>query len=67
VLHRHDGYSSGAGFSPDGRQVLSVGGEGVLRVSPCEVCGSFPDVLRLAKSRLEPDLTATQRERLLSG
>ena len=67
VLHRHEGNASGAAFSPDGKEVLSVGDEGVLRVSPCEVCGSFPDVLRLARSRLERRLTATERQRLLSG
>jgi WD40 repeat protein/DNA-binding SARP family transcriptional activator/energy-coupling factor transporter ATP-binding protein EcfA2 len=64
VVTHHAGRALAASFSPDATQVLSVGDEGFLRVSPCEVCGSFADVLRIARSRFAPPLTATERERL---
>jgi WD40 repeat protein len=69
VLHQYEG-ANGAGFSSDGRQVVSEGGEGVantatLRVIACEVCGTFADVLRLARSRANRKLGAADQTRLL--
>jgi WD40 repeat protein len=67
VVDQHVGSASVAAFSPDGQRVLSAGDEGVLRISPCEVCGPFPHVLRLASTRLAAKLTAADRQRLVSG
>jgi WD40 repeat protein len=62
TLREHRGLAGNASFSPDGAQVLSAGGDGVW-LSPCEVCGSLADVVRLAQARAERRLTATERER----
>jgi WD40 repeat protein len=64
--------ANGADFSPDGQRVVSAGGAGTsvvgtLRVSACEVCGSFADVLRLARSRAPRTLSALERRQLLTG
>ena len=67
VLYTHHGGASGADFSPDGRQVVSAGIDGILRVSACEVCGPLPEVLRLARSRADRELSAIERERFLRG
>jgi WD40 repeat protein/DNA-binding SARP family transcriptional activator len=69
TLHQY-AIGNGADVSGDGRLVVSQGGEGlsnsgVLRVIPCEVCGAFADVLRLARSRANRTLSATERQRLL--
>ena len=67
VLERY-ATARGAGFSPDGARVVSQGGpprRGELRATPCEVCGEFDDVLRLAKSRANRALSAADRQRLL--
>ena len=66
VLHTHRGKASGAAFSPDGRRVVSAGDEGILRITPCEVCGPFGEVLRLARSRAPRSLDAAHRALLLS-
>ncbi|HYH90505.1 MAG TPA: BTAD domain-containing putative transcriptional regulator [Solirubrobacteraceae bacterium] len=66
VLHTHRGTASGAAFSPDGRRVVSAGDDGVLRITPCEVCGTFDEVLRLARSRAPRSLDAAARKLLLS-
>jgi len=70
VLQRRE-VSTGADFSPDGRRVVSAGGEGVsnsrvVRMSACPVCGPFPDVLRLARSRADRKLSPSDRQRLLA-
>ena len=62
TLREHRGLAGNATFSPDGSQVLSGGQDGIW-LSPCEVCGSLADVLRLARARAERRLTATERER----
>jgi len=41
---------NGAVWSRDGRSVIAAGGDGVW-ITPCEVCGSLGDVLRLAATR----------------
>jgi WD40 repeat protein len=66
VLHRHEaGTASGAAdFSPDGRSVVSAGRDG-MRITACEVCGTFADVLRVAGSRAERRLSASERQRLV--
>jgi len=66
------GTAVGASFSADGRRVVSTGvagsgereGEVLLRVSPCDVCGRFADVLKIARSRADRPLTAAEREQL---
>jgi len=70
VLERY-ARASGATFSSDGRRILSAGveltsGLPVLRVSACDVCGPFADVLRLARTRAEERLSTRERARLQS-
>jgi WD40 repeat protein len=65
VLYRHRGPGLSAGFSGDGRQVVSAGDPGTVRLTPCDVCGSIDSVLRLAKTRAERELSATERQRFL--
>jgi WD40 repeat protein len=66
VLYRHERGASGADFSPGGAAVVSAGSDGTVRVSPCDVCGSFEAVLRLARSRVDRDLSAAERQRYLA-
>jgi len=64
VLFQHRGAVHSAAFSPDGRNVVSAGG-GIVRISPCEVCGSLDAVLKLARTRAARELTPVERQRLL--
>jgi WD40 repeat protein len=66
VLHQHAGSVKGVAFTPDGKAVLS-GARDELRLSACEVCGSFPSVLTLARTRPAVTLTAAERRRLGLG
>jgi WD40 repeat protein len=66
VLHTNQESTIAATFRPDGKRVLSATADGLLRISPCEVCGPLPNVLALARSRRVPVLTATERQRLLA-
>lgn len=63
VLQRYDGDASGADLG-NGRAVVSAG-DGVMRVAACEVCQGPEDVLRVAGTRAQHDLTAAERRRLL--
>jgi WD40 repeat protein/DNA-binding SARP family transcriptional activator/uncharacterized protein YbaA (DUF1428 family) len=65
VLERYAGAATGADFGA-GRTVVSAG-DGVMRATTCEVCGSIEDVLRVAGTRAQHDLSAAERRRLLSG
>ena len=65
VLVRHQGPAVSAEFSRSGREVVSAGGDGITRVSPCEVCGPLRDVLRLARTRAERELSPVERQRFL--
>ena len=56
---------TGAAFTPDGKTVVSAGTDGILRFTPCEVCGPLPDVLKLARTRADLELSAIERERFL--
>ena len=49
------GIASGADFSADGRSVVSAGDDG-MRITPCEVCGTLEDVLRVARTRAQHEL-----------
>jgi WD40 repeat protein len=64
TLFRHRGPAQSVQFSPDGRNVVSSGG-GIVRVTPCEVCGTLSEVLRLARTRAERELSRVERQRLL--
>ena len=57
VLERY-ATATAASFSPVGERVLSAGHDAgadtaVLRVSPCDVCGSFASVLATARARAD--------------
>ncbi|MGI9097776.1 MAG: BTAD domain-containing putative transcriptional regulator [Solirubrobacteraceae bacterium] len=64
VLYRHEGIASGADFSRDGRSVVSAGDDG-MRITACEVCGTMEEVLRLARTRAQHKLSASERRLLL--
>jgi WD40 repeat protein len=66
VLYQHEGSASGADFSSDGRSIVSAGNDGV-RITPCEVCGTLEDALRVAATRAQHKLSAAERQRLLPG
>ena len=65
LLFTHRAPALSAEFSPDGRRVLSAAEDSSLRITPCEVCGSLTSVLRLARTRLEHELTPAERQRFL--
>jgi hypothetical protein len=65
VLHRQRAAVWGVDFSPDARDVLVVGADG-MRVTPCEVCGSIADVRRIAGTRATRTLSTSERQQLAS-
>jgi WD40 repeat protein/DNA-binding SARP family transcriptional activator len=65
ILYRHEGIATGADFG-DGRSVVSAGDDG-MRITPCEVCGTLEELLRVARTRAQHKLTAAERRRLLPG
>ena len=65
LVFTHVGSATGAAFSPDGKDVVSAGSDAVVRFTPCEVCGSLPAVLELARTRAQLELSAADRERFL--
>jgi WD40 repeat protein/DNA-binding SARP family transcriptional activator len=65
VLYRHEGVASGADFGDDGN-VVSAGADG-MRITACEVCGTFDEALRVARTRAQHKLTPAERQRLLPG
>ena len=68
TIESYAGDAPGAAFSPDGKRVLSSGERArVLRVSDCEVCGSFEDALAVARRRPVRALDESERARLLSA
>jgi WD40 repeat protein len=66
VLSRHPDGAWDATFGPDGRSVLSTGEDGFIRSTPCEVCGPFGPVLRLAHTRADREVGARERERFVT-
>jgi len=64
TLHQYRGRAWSAAFSPDGTDVLSSGDDTVW-LAPCEVCGSTPDILKLARARADRRLSRPERERFL--
>ena len=65
MLHDHGANALGASFSPDGKDIVSAGEDGVTQITRCEVCGAIDDVLELARSRPARALSSAERERLL--
>jgi WD40 repeat protein len=63
VVYRHSAPATAA-WSPDGRRIVSAGG-GVVRVSACDVCGSFHAVLDAARERSDQELSPVERSRFL--
>jgi WD40 repeat protein len=57
------GASDAAAVSPDGSSVVSHGVDGMF-ITPCEVCGSFTQVRRIAATRAAPILSAGELGRL---
>ena len=66
VLYQHEGSATGADFSDDGHSIVSAGNDG-MRITPCDVCGTLDDALRVAQTRAQHKLSAAERQRLLPG
>ena len=69
-LRGHTGQLRSVDFSPDGKQILTASLDGTVRTYSCEICGNLPQLVTLARERLERTssaLTATQRARYLGG
>jgi WD40 repeat protein len=69
-LRGHTGQLRSVDFSPDGKQILTASLDGTVRTYTCEICGNLPQLVTLARERLERTssaLTATQRARYLGG
>jgi WD40 repeat protein len=66
VLYQHEGSASGADFSGETHSIVSAGDDG-MRITPCEVCGTLEDALRVARTRAQHRLSAAERQRLLPG
>lgn len=65
VLRRYQGVASGADFG-EGYTVVSAG-DGIMLTTPCEVCGSFEDALRAARTRPQRRLGEDERRSLLAA
>jgi WD40 repeat protein len=52
-LRGADGALTGASFGPDGRHIVTSSIDGTVRIFDCAVCGTLPDLTRVARSRLE--------------
>jgi len=68
VVHRYK-RAYGAGFSRDGKVVVSAGYDAgsessVVRTSACSVCGRFGQVLQMARSRADRPLSEADRRQL---
>jgi WD40 repeat protein len=66
VLQQPQGELYGVALSDDGT-IATLGRGDVVRVFPCEVCGSLEDVRALARSRAPRPLDAAERQQLLAG
>jgi WD40 repeat protein/DNA-binding SARP family transcriptional activator len=47
------------------RRILSASDDRTVRLFDCEVCGTFDELLELARSRVQRSLTAAERDRFL--
>jgi WD40 repeat protein len=52
-------------FSRDGRAIATAGAERVVSALDCEPCRPFPELLKLARSRVTRQLTAQERRQFL--
>jgi WD40 repeat protein len=66
VLQPSQGQLYGLALGPDG-DIATLGSGDVVRVFPCEVCGTIEEVRALAVSRSPRPLTATERRQLLAA
>ncbi|SDC76950.1 WD40 repeat [Geodermatophilus telluris] len=62
-LQRHDETVASGEIGPDGTLLTASEAGGVLRTSPCDVCGSTRSVLALAQTRAIRPLTTEEEQR----
>jgi WD40 repeat protein/DNA-binding SARP family transcriptional activator len=68
VLQEYRGDATGAAFTADGKRVVSAGArERALRISLCDLCGTFATVLRQARSQSARTLDTAERRGLSSS
>ena len=51
-LHGHAGRVVGVGFAADSRVIVSASVDGTVRDYDCRICGTLPELLRLADGRI---------------
>lgn len=61
-LYGHTDWVNRAAFSPDGKFVVTASRDGTVKVYACETCGSFTELLELAKKHVTRSLTPKEAE-----
>jgi WD40 repeat protein len=65
ILYGHQGQGLNATFSPDGKEIISSGWDGAVRVRPCEVCSAPAQLAMLAQAHTTRGFTLAERETYL--
>ncbi|RIK28913.1 MAG: hypothetical protein DCC56_14645 [Anaerolineae bacterium] len=61
-LRDHAGPVVDAVFSPDGKYIVTASQDNIARLFSCDMCGSFEELLALAKARAPRELTCEERQ-----
>jgi WD40 repeat protein len=64
TLHTYISRAWSASFSPNGSDVLSSG-DNTIWLTPCEVCGTTPRLLEVARARADRQLSSVERKQFL--
>ncbi len=61
TLRGHIASLNTAVFSPDGKLIVTASNDNTARVFSCDACGSLPELLTLARTRVTRQLTPAER------
>lgn len=61
MLRGHNGEVTSAAFSPAGNYIVTTSRDHTAQIYECEICGTFEQVLSLAKQRVTRQLTPEER------
>jgi WD40 repeat protein len=61
VIHGHQAEVTSASFSPEGNSIVTTSRDHTAQIYTCDICGSFEQVLTLAKQRVTHELTREER------